>query len=56
MNGMESAEQPSEVHGADRAAQTSLLSQARVSADGRHCCIDHIVLRAEGVPATTEDP
>jgi hypothetical protein len=28
-------------------------TRARVSADGKHCCIDHIVLRAEGVPATT---
>lgn len=31
-------------------------SKARVSADGRHCCIDRIVLRADGVTATTMDP
>ena len=31
-------------------------SKARVSADGKHCCIDRIVLRASGVMATTLDP
>jgi hypothetical protein len=31
-------------------------SKARVSADGRHCCIDRVVLRAAGVTATTMDP
>lgn len=31
-------------------------SKARVSADGKHCCIDRIVLRAAGVMATTIDP
>lgn len=31
-------------------------TQSRVSADGLHCCIDRIVLRAEGVPATTKNP
>ncbi len=31
-------------------------SEARVSPDGKHCCIDRIVLRAEGVPASTTDP
>jgi hypothetical protein len=31
-------------------------AKARVSADGRHCCIDRIVLRAAGVTATTKDP
>ena len=31
-------------------------SKARVSADGKHCCIDHITLRAAGVMATTMDP
>jgi hypothetical protein len=31
-------------------------SKPRVSADGKHCCIDRIVLRAAGVMATTMDP
>ena len=31
-------------------------SEPRVSADGKHCCIDRIVLRARGVMATTMDP
>lgn len=31
-------------------------SKSRVSADGKTCCIDHIVLRAQGVTATTMDP
>lgn len=31
-------------------------SKPRVSADGKHCCIDRIVLRARGVMATTMDP
>jgi hypothetical protein len=31
-------------------------SKPRVSSDGRHCCIDRIVLRAAGVMATTTDP
>jgi hypothetical protein len=31
-------------------------SKPRVSADGKHCCIDRIVLRASGVAATTIDP
>ncbi|MET0384682.1 MAG: hypothetical protein ABW321_01925 [Polyangiales bacterium] len=31
-------------------------SKPRVSADGLHCCIDRIVLRAPGVAATTLDP
>jgi hypothetical protein len=31
-------------------------SEPRVSADGKHCCIDRIVLRAPGVTATTMDP
>jgi hypothetical protein len=31
-------------------------SKPRVSADGRHCCIDRIVLRAPRVMATTMDP
>jgi len=31
-------------------------SRPRVSADGKHCCIDRIVLRASGVDATTQDP
>jgi hypothetical protein len=31
-------------------------SKARVSADGKHCCIDRIVLRAAGVMASTVDP
>jgi hypothetical protein len=31
-------------------------SQPRVSTDGKHCCIDRIVLRAAGVVATTLDP
>jgi hypothetical protein len=35
---------------------TDYASEARVSADGKHCCIDRIVLRAEGVPASTTDP
>lgn len=35
---------------------TDYASKARVSADGKHCCIDHIVLRAEGGPATTMAP
>ena len=32
------------------------VSKSRVSADGLHCCIDRIVLRAEGVPASTKNP
>jgi len=32
------------------------VSKPRVSADGKHCCIDRIVLRAPGVAATTTDP
>jgi hypothetical protein len=32
------------------------VTKSRVSADGRHCCIDRIVLRAQDVPATTKDP
>jgi hypothetical protein len=32
------------------------VSKSRVSADGMHCCIDRIVLRVDGVPATTKDP
>jgi hypothetical protein len=35
---------------------TDFASKARVSADGKHCCIDRIVLRAQGVMATTMDP
>ena len=35
---------------------TDFASKARVSADGKHCCIDRIVLRAQGVPATTMTP
>jgi hypothetical protein len=35
---------------------TDFASKARVSADGKHCCIDRIVLRARGVMATTMDP
>ena len=31
-------------------------SKPRVSADGKHCCIDRIVLRAPRVMATTVDP
>jgi hypothetical protein len=31
-------------------------SEPRISADGKHCCIDRIVLRAPGVAATTMDP
>lgn len=31
-------------------------SKPRVSSDGKHCCIDRIVLRASGVMATTVDP
>jgi hypothetical protein len=31
-------------------------SKPRVSSDGKHCCIDRIVLRASGVMATTMDP
>lgn len=31
-------------------------SKPRVSIDGKHCCIDRIVLRASGVMATTQDP
>jgi hypothetical protein len=31
-------------------------AKARVSTDGKHCCIDRIVLRASGVMATTMDP
>ena len=31
-------------------------SKPRVSTDGKHCCIDRIVLRARGVMATTTDP
>jgi hypothetical protein len=31
-------------------------SKPRVSADGKHCCIDRIVLRASRVMATTMDP
>jgi hypothetical protein len=31
-------------------------SKPRVSSDGKHCCIDRIVLRAAGVMATTPDP
>jgi hypothetical protein len=31
-------------------------SRPRVSADGKHCCIDRIVLRAPRVMATTMDP
>jgi hypothetical protein len=31
-------------------------SKPRVSSDGKHCCIDRIVLRASGVMATTTDP
>jgi hypothetical protein len=40
----------------NNAGMNDYVSEARVSADGLHCCIDRIVLRAEGVPATTEDP
>lgn len=32
------------------------VTESRVSADGLTCCIDRIVLRAEGVAATTKDP
>jgi hypothetical protein len=32
------------------------VSESRISADGMNCCIDRIVLRAEGVAATTKDP
>jgi hypothetical protein len=39
-----------------RHGPTDYSSKARVSADGKHCCIDRIVLRAQGVPATTTDP
>jgi hypothetical protein len=35
---------------------TDYATNSRVSADGLHCCIDRIVLRADGVPATTQDP
>jgi hypothetical protein len=35
---------------------TDYATSSRVSADGLHCCIDRIVLRADGVPATTQDP
>ena len=31
-------------------------TKSRVSADGFHCCIGRIVLRAQGVPATTTNP
>lgn len=31
-------------------------SKARISADGKTCCIDRIALRAAGVDATTKDP
>lgn len=31
-------------------------TKSRVSEDGLHCCIDRMVLRAFGVPATTQDP
>jgi hypothetical protein len=31
-------------------------SKPRISADGKHCCIDRIVLRAPRVMATTMDP
>jgi hypothetical protein len=40
----------------NNAGMNDYVSEARVSADGLHCCIDRVVLRAEGVPATTEDP
>jgi hypothetical protein len=32
------------------------VSKSRISADGMHCCIERIVLRVDGVPATTKDP
>jgi hypothetical protein len=35
---------------------TDFASRARVSADGKQCCIDRVVLRAQGVMATTMDP
>ena len=35
---------------------TDYATASRVWADGLHCCIDRIVLRADGVPATTQDP
>jgi hypothetical protein len=31
-------------------------SKSRVSADGTRCCIERIVLRAQGVPASSKDP
>lgn len=39
-----------------RRGSRDYASQARVSPDGKHCCIDHIILRARDVPATTMDP
>jgi len=39
-----------------RIGPNDYASEARISADGRHCCIDHIVLRAQGVPPSTMDP
>jgi hypothetical protein len=35
---------------------SDFASKPRISADGRHCCIDRIVLRASGVAPTTVDP
>lgn len=39
-----------------RMGMRDYASKARVSADGKHCCIDRVVLRADGVMATTMDP
>jgi hypothetical protein len=39
-----------------RMGMRDYASEARVSADGKHCCIDRVVLRADGVMATTMDP
>jgi hypothetical protein len=40
----------------NNAGMNDYVSKSRVSPDGRHCCIDRIVLRAEGVPPSTQDP
>jgi hypothetical protein len=39
-----------------RRGMNDFASKPRVSTDGKHCCIDRIVLRAQGVMATTMDP
>jgi hypothetical protein len=40
----------------NNAGMNDYVSQSRVSADGTRCCIERIVLRADGVPASSKDP